>query len=373
MFAAAMLSAFAELEEPLRRAMQVLSTIGLGEIRLERHHDGTFDALHLSLDGPDRHEHRNWADIRAILHSLDIDEPVRARALAIFTLIAEAEASVHDVDVEAVHFHEVGAWDSIADILMAAWLIEKSGIESWSTGPVPLGHGTVQTRHGPMPVPAPATVRLLEGLHLVDDGIGGERVTPTGAAILRHLLESDAPARGRLVGQAIGRGTRELAGRANILRVLLFEDERTAEVASGEHILEMAFEIDDQSGEDLAFGLDRLRCMNGVLDIMQMPAFAKKGRMATAVRLLVEPASREDVAAACFTQTATLGLRIREVERLVLSRVQLGAVKLAFRPDGALSAKVESDALEAPSAFARLRERHARVEAALAASEKAKS
>ena len=365
MFAAAMLSALPDLERPLREEMRVLEAIGLSAFRLERRHDGVFDALHLDLDGPSRHEHRNWSDIRQLLNTLDIERPVRDRALAMFTLIAEAEAKVHARPLDDVHFHEVGAWDSIADILMAAWLIEHSGVTAWSTGPVPLGGGQVRTRHGPMPVPAPATTLLLEGFELVDDGVPGERVTPTGAAILRHLCQPGGKARGRIVAQGAGRGTMELPGRANILRVLLM-DTADADSTHREQLREIAFEIDDQSGEDLALALDRLRGLDGVRDALQIPAFGKKGRMTVAVRLLVEPRYCEKVAQACFRETTTLGLRMAEVERLVLPREQHGDVKLARRPGGEISGKAEADSLTAGSAFARSRERFGKVERAIA-------
>lgn len=142
------------------------------------------------------HGHRPWSEIRAALEAADLAPAVRAHALGIFGHLADAEARVHGIAVEAVAFHEVGAADSIADIVAAAHLIAALGTRSWSVSALPLGSGRVRTQHGPLPVPAPATTLLLAGFATLDDGVPGERVTPTGAAILRHLCGDD-PGRGR--------------------------------------------------------------------------------------------------------------------------------------------------------------------------------
>ena len=264
---------------------------------------------------------------------------------------------MHGVAPDEVTFHEVGAADSIADIVAAAWLIEAVGVAAWRIGPVPLGAGRITTAHGVMPVPAPATALLLEGLATIDDGIAGERVTPTGAAILRHLAAGTEPLRGpRVLGRSgIGFGTRALPGISNCLRVLAFEpiaDADTSRTTAARHreLAVIRFEVDDQSAEDLALGLERVRAQAGVHDVLQMPAFGKKGRMMTQVQVLAEPAALSAVVTACFTETTTIGLRHEMARGVALSRqahdVEVDGralrVKTVNRPGGR-TAKTEAD------------------------------
>ena len=285
-----------------------------------------------------------------------LTKQTRGHAIGIFTHLAEAEARVHATSPDDVHFHEVGAWDSIADIVAAAWLIAQLAADRWTIGALPLGGGRVRTAHGLLPVPAPATALLIEGFATIDDGISGERVTPTGAAIVRYLCDPQAPpprrAR-RLTGSAHGFGTRTLPGTSNCLRVLAFEAEAPAGWAS-DRIVVLECEIDDQTGEDLALAIDRLRALDGVLDVVQAPAFGKKGRLMTQLRVLAAESAEDAAVATIFDETTTLGLRRSLVERYILGRetasVEAGGralrVKLADRPGGR-TAKVETDDLGA--------------------------
>jgi len=291
------------------------------------------------------HSHTRWFDIRARLEASALEPAVCRRAIEIFSLLAEAEARVHDKPVADVSFHEVGAWDSIADIVAAAFLIESLMPCEWSIGAIPIGSGLVSTAHGMLPVPAPATALLLDGFLCFDDGLTGERVTPTGAAIIRHLQ----PARGigqaprRLGKSAHGFGTRRLPGRSNVLRVLEFE--AAASRVDADRVAVINFEIDDQTPEDLAEGLDKLRGVEGVIDVTQHAATGKRGRAMAAVQLLAKPEWAETVSAACFSETTTLGLRMQVTDRLILSRHEALAsdgvrVKFAQRPAG-LTAKAD--------------------------------
>lgn len=310
---------------------------------------------------PDAPASGAFAAIAARIERAPLAAPVKDRALDIYRRLAEAEAQVHGVPAAEVRFHELADWDSYADIVAAAWLIERLAPKGWSCGALPLGGGRVLTAHGTLPVPAPATALLLRGFDVVDDGIEGERVTPTGAAILAHLGPARRCAAGRLVAVGNGFGTRRLAGVPNVLRALLLAD---AGDAAAERIGVIRFEVDDQSPEDLAIGLDRIRVVAGVRDVCQWPVLGKKGRLAAAVQVLCEPALVERAADACLAETATLGLRLRVDERRVLDREELTRdglpIKRARRPDGAMTAKLASDVAAEAGAYAaraRLRRR----------------
>jgi len=312
------------------------------------------------------HAHAGFRDMAARLAAAPLNPGTAAHATAILRRLAEAEAAIHHVPVDEVHFHEIGDWDSLMDVTAAGSVAAALEGARWSVSALPRGDGLVRTRHGLLPVPAPATAWLLEGFAWRDDGIGGERVTPTGAAILRHLVDG-APARvaGRLQGTGTGAGTRELPGQPNILRATLFgaaaegpgEEGRSEEGTreggwSEEDILVLSFEIDDMSAEEIAVAADRLRAAGGVRDLVLVPAIGKKGRPVHTFRLLVEPAARDAVADACFSETATIGLRWQAARRAVLPRASAEAsasvgtvrVKTATRPAGP-SRKAESDDL----------------------------
>jgi uncharacterized protein (TIGR00299 family) protein len=326
------------------------------------HHDGRHD------DHRDGHAHppgrRAWRDIRRLIADSALEPPVKDHAIGIFTLLAEAEARVHGVAADAVTFHEVGAIDSIVDIVGAAQLIARLNATRWTIGPLPLGSGRVRCEHGWLPVPPPATALLLEGMETIDDGVAGERVTPTGAAIARYLTEraqspqaARRPAKPRRLGRTgIGFGTRDLPGLSNCLRLLSFEPVSGDGQAAGPAVMhrELAviqFEVDDQSPEDLALGLTRIRGLAGVHDVIQTPVLGKKGRMAAQVQALVAPDALEAAIDACFAQTTTIGLRHHVVAGRALPRriaqVEIDGrplrVKLVDRPDGERTAKAEAD------------------------------
>jgi uncharacterized protein (DUF111 family) len=295
------------------------------------------------------HDETPFAQIRDRLRAAPLAPGVRERAIHMFTLLAEVEGKIHGMPVEQVSFHELGGWDSIADIVGAAALIEALREATWSVSTLPLGAGRTRTAHGMLPVPAPAATALLAGYEFADDGLSGERVTPTGAAILRDVGATQRRERQtrRLLRAGYGFGTATFPGLSNVLRVIVYEP--AEQPASQDRVAQLAFEVDDQTPEDLAIGLDRLRAHPAVLDVLQAPAFGKKGRMVVHVQVLAQPEAVDDVAAACFDETATLGLRWQIVERRVLPRSQTNAesggrmlrVKMAQRP-GATTAKVES-------------------------------
>ncbi|TSD87224.1 LarC family nickel insertion protein [Mycobacterium sp. KBS0706] len=362
MFIAALLDLFPEHEAGLHDSLARTGGLLAGvTARLVPHNDGVLAGKRFLVERPggagarngDRHDHVAWRRIREGLEASELKPAVRDHAIAIFRHLAEAEARVHGVPVEAVSFHEVGAWDSIADIVGAAHLIAAARAARWTVGAIPLGSGRVRSAHGPLPVPAPATALLLQGFAVIDDGVGGERVTPTGAAILRHLCGDTVPQAPRpriLGGTGIGFGTRILPGLSNCARVLRFDAAESAPAFDTDAVLVVECEIDDQSGEELALALDRLRAHPAVLDVVQAPVFGKKGRMMAQLRLLALPEARDEVLRLCFAETTTIGLRHSVQARAVLPRrmveVEAGGrtvrVKAVDRPGGR-TAKAEAD------------------------------
>lgn len=359
MFAAAIIDLQPELAAPLVEAFDAAGFSSQVRIRIEHHGDHALTGRRFLVEevaaARGRPAHRSYSEIRTLIEKAPLDGAVRGRALAMFELLARAEGRVHGVAAEAVTFHEVGAWDSIADIVAAAWLIERLEGASWSSGPLPLGSGRVRSAHGSLPVPAPATTVLLEGYPVFQDGVAGERITPTGAVIVRHLDPSFAPQRRamRLSGSGTGFGTRRLDGISNVLRVLGFKPHNI--VIGREQLAVCEFEIDDQTPEDLAVALERLRAAEGILDAIQLSAATKKGRMGARIEVLVRPERLDAALERCFLETTTLGVRWRMVERAVLERdtesYQLVGreirVKRARRPGGIATGKAEMDDLAA--------------------------
>ncbi|MCP4202065.1 MAG: LarC family nickel insertion protein [bacterium] len=355
MFAAAVLDAWPELEAGLIAALERAGILRLATVRRCDHIDHALSGSRFEVrqteGNPDRHHsHR---DLQDFIQSADLAGRVRERALHLFDLLAGAESKVHGVAPEEVSFHEVGHWDSIADIVSAAWLIDALEDATWSCEALPLGRGRVATAHGSLPLPAPATTVLLEGLPTFQDEHRGERVTPTGAAIVRHLDPSFGPIPGvmRLARSGTGFGTSVFEDLSNTLRLLVFERASTGYRA--DRVTVCSFEVDDQTGEDMAVALDRVRAVPGVLDVTQSPISGKKGRLAVRVQVLAEPDAVPSALDACFRETTTLGIRWQTVERAVLERhesqVQLGdrtvAVKQTRRPGEIVTAKAGMDDL----------------------------
>jgi uncharacterized protein (TIGR00299 family) protein len=357
MFAAAVLDAWPRLEEDLAATLARSRLDAIATVAREPGGDGvlTGSRFRVTPAEAERHDHvhRRYRDVVALVGDARLAPPVRARALDVFRLLGEAEAAVHGVALDEVTFHEVGAWDSIADVVSAAWLLEALGPCTWSCGPLPLGRGRVASAHGDLPLPAPATAHLLRGFALHDDGRDGERVTPTGAAILRHLAPNPTPGSGPriLARTGTGFGTRRLEGMSNVLRLLAFEEAGAGLLR--ERVAVCAFEVDDQTAEDLAVALERLRAVDGVLDVTQAPVHGKKGRIAARVQLLARPQALDAAVSACLDETTTLGVRWQVVERASLARDEervatdggAVAVKSATRPDGSVTRKAQMEDL----------------------------
>jgi len=343
---------FTRLEAELRRLPLHGYRLRLSDRRVNGIHARTFN---VDLDdgrAPHRHEHehthgsahahRSFAEIRSLIQSSTLASAVKERALAIFSRLADAEARVHAVPLDEVTFHEVGAIDSIVDIVGTAVGVTELGIERAFTAALPLGSGMVRTQHGPLPIPAPATAELLKAYPVrLGDG-EGELVTPTGAAIIAALTQPGAPLPPiRIEAVGYGAGARTLRDRPNVLRLVLGT---TAEVCAADEMIVLETNVDDASPELLAHVMERLFAA-GARDVWFTPVQMKKNRPGTLLQVLAEPALRDALAAVVLTETTAIGVRHHPVGRLLLPREQvtvetdLGsvAVKVARAPDGSLN------------------------------------
>ncbi len=281
------------------------------------------------------HEHRDYAEVKRLLNRARLDADARALAGDIFARIAAVEAKLHGTKIERVRFHEVGAFDSIADVVGVAAAIAYLAPASIGSLPPVVGTGRIHTAHGAVSVPAPATAALLEGIPILPEG-EGELTTPTGAAILAAVVDQFGaipPLTLRAAGY--GAGNKQLADRANVLRVVVGEPLGVPDHAAGPEVLLLEANIDDMSGELIAPLFDALADA-GAVDVWSAPILMKKGRPALQVSALAPPDAAPAVERAFFRNSTTLGLRRRRLERVVLAR---SFVKVATRY-GVVRAKI---------------------------------
>ena len=265
------------------------------------------------------HDHRSLTSIRALIENAALPKPVKATAIRTFELLGASEAKIHNMPLESVHFHEIGAVDTIADIVLAAAAAHASEIDAWHCSPVNVGGGTVDCAHGRFPVPAPATADLLRGAPTWSTGAVGELVTPTGAALLRALDCKFGPAPAMRVEKiGYGAGTRNPTGAANVLRLSLGEaDESNAAPQETVTVLETA--VDDLNPQVIAYVTGQAFQL-GAFDVMCTPVFMKKNRPGTLITVLTDREHAPQLEDLLFRETSTLGLRIREERRRCLDR-----------------------------------------------------
>lgn len=278
------------------------------------------------------HVHRNLADVCAIIDRMDASDRVKERARRMFEIVAEAESKAHGLPVEQVHFHEVGAIDSIIDIVSTAFCIETLGVDEIVVSPLAEGHGYVRCQHGVIPVPVPATANIAaaHGLEFRFTDNDGEMVTPTGAAIAAALAtRKTLPSGCRILKIGMGAGNKEFR-QANVLRAMLLETGESAqETATQESAAQtpvdsgalwvMEANIDDCTGEMLGFAMEELFSA-GALDVWYTPIIMKKGRPACTLSVLCREAQREILEDVIFAQTTTIGIRRYQAERTALER-----------------------------------------------------
>jgi len=265
---------------------------------------------------------RHLSHIRKILDASGAPPEVRERANAAFTAVTAAEAEIHGTTMERVHLHEVGSVDAILDILGSVWGMHELGITRVYCGTLMLGDGFVKAAHGVLPVPAPATLKLLEGLRVRTGPEGaGELVTPTGAALVRVLSSGFTPVEYTPVKSGFGAGTKDPADRPNALRIILAEDAPLGAGTRGseEALTWLATDIDDMTPEHVAAAADSLRD-GGALDVTCVTVAMKKGRVGTRIEVLCRAVDADRLESLLFARTTTLGVRRTHVMRRALER-----------------------------------------------------
>lgn len=273
--------------------------------------------LLFSVQTAEDHPHRHYGAIETMIAESSLTEPVKARAQRIFRILAEAEAKVHGVAVNDVHFHEVGAVDSIIDIVGTAIALEYLEVARLYVSPLPLGSGFVKTAHGLLPVPAPATAELLKGLPVHGNIGSGERVTPTGAAIIAAMADGyGTPPDFCIEKIGYGAGCKDFTDTSNILRAFIGT---AAPTVGEEQLLVMEANIDDSSPEILGYAMDRLFAA-GALDVWFTPIQMKKNRPGVTLSLLAPSTAVAAFATIVLTETSAIGLRHYPVARTVLER-----------------------------------------------------
>jgi uncharacterized protein (TIGR00299 family) protein len=314
----------------------------------------------VDFDIPPQPHGRPVSEIHALIDRAGTPPSVAQKAHAVFDAIAGVEGTIHGVSTEKLHLHEVGSIDAILDIVGAVWGLELIGVQALFNTRISLGDGTVKTAHGVLPVPAPATLRLLEGLTVVHGPSGsGELTTPTGAALLKVLSKGPPPAEYKPSRSGYGAGTRDIKGQLNAVRIILGESIIAKHDGAAyhhhphiEHLHVLSADIDDMSPEELAGAAETLRAQ-GALDVVLLQATMKKGRPGTRVEALVRAADAARLEEKILLQFTTLGVKRTDIVRTALQRasrvVNLGGheirVKVSTLPDGSVRSKAEFDDL----------------------------
>jgi len=348
MFLGALLDAGLSFEE-LKKGLSSLPLGGYG-LEMKREMKGSLSATQFVVNvEKEGHAHRNLADIRKIIKAGSLSKDVQEKSIRIFESIAREEGKIHNHAPEKVHFHEVGAVDSIIDILGAVFGIECLGIDTLYASSLPVGSGFVETDHGRIPVPAPATMALLEGVPVYGSGLKQELVTPTGAALVKGLASSFGtlpPMTVEKVGY--GAGTRDLSDRPNLLRIIIGRDQLEQQV---ETVVNLEANLDDTYPEWLGFLMDRLFDA-GALDVVFCPVQMKKNRPGVLIQVMGRPEQKDELMDILFTESTTLGVRFQFTQRRILERSSVVIdspwgkmlVKKVVGPDGASSLLPEYEA-----------------------------
>ena len=282
----------------------------------EHHHEHEHE--HAEHDHHHEHEHHHhhthMSDIENIINGLNVSDKVKADALAVYGLIAEAESRAHGKPVTDIHFHEVGTMDAVADITGVCVLLEQLAPDRIIVSPLATGYGQVRCAHGILPVPAPATAGIIEGIPTYSGDVEGELLTPTGAALLKHFGGSFGPRPVMTIEKTgYGMGRKDFA-KANMLRTFIGSEE-----GEGDKVIELKFNVDDMTGEETGYATGVL-IENGALDVFTTPVFMKKNRPGILFTVLVKPEDKEKFARLIFENTTTIGIRYNAMDRFKLAR-----------------------------------------------------
>ncbi len=330
----------------LQRALESLPLKG-SRLSSRRKSVSGIAAVKFDVEVTEPQPERDLSQILAMIEASSIGAAAKRRARSIFEVLADAEAKVHHTTPEQVHFHEVGAVDSIMDVVGTAWALEELGVGELLVSPLPMGTGFARSQHGIIPVPAPATAELLAGFTVrMGDG-PAEMVTPTGAAVLRALGRSaPLPLNFEIEKIGYGAGTREYDDRPNVLRIMLGRERGALDT---DELIEISANIDDLNPQIYNHVMERLFGA-GARDVTLTPTIMKKGRPAITIAVLAEPARRDALAKVLFSETSTIGLRFHAVARLKLRReireveTRWGRIKVKFSEgNGAITATPEYD------------------------------
>jgi len=349
MFVGAML----DLGLPLNRLKSELKKIPTLNYRLEvaKKTIHSIGATRFHVICPDQEAGRSWRQIQSLVNRSSLPPAVKEAGIKIFARLAEAEGKIHRIAPEKVHFHEIGATDSIVDIMAAATGTHELGIDAFHFSRIPLGRGLTRALHGPLPIPGPATLELLKGLPVQGIDLDGETVTPTGAAILSTLGKSFGAQPSMTIEKiGYGAGQKNFPNRPNLFRLVIGTD---AVPWSQEEMLVIETNIDDMNPEFYDYVFDRLLAA-GARDVFLSPVQMKKNRPGTLLRVIAEPKDRDTLARIILSETSTIGVRYYPVGRIILKRISEKlktrhgtiSVKVVEEPDGTKRVTPEYDDLK---------------------------
>lgn len=312
------------------------------------HEEHTHDHHHDHEGEHHHHHHTHMSDIENIIGGLNVSDKVKQDALAVYGLIAEAESKAHGKEISEIHFHEVGTMDAVADIVGVCVLLEQIGADKIIVSPLATGYGQVRCAHGILPVPAPATASIIEGIPTYSGNVEGELLTPTGAALLKHFADSFGQRPVMAIEKTgYGMGKKDFA-KANMLRTFIGSSED-----EGDKVIEFKFNVDDMTGEEIGYATGILM-QEGALDVYTTPIGMKKNRPGILFTMLVKPEDKEKFARLVFENTTTIGIRYNEMDRFKLARreekvlTKYGEVRVKVTEGyGVIKAKPEYDDISA--------------------------